>query len=122
MKILALLVGAIAIQCTSALAAGSPFGGFFSGNQVYDTCTGGNPATDTACMSYIAGVMDELVTFDEVMSKSIDPTMACVPTGVTVEQIKDLVVKFMRDNPKVRNNRASSIVSEVILTNYPCKK
>jgi hypothetical protein len=43
------------------------------------------------------------------------------PTGVTAEQIKDIVAKYLIAHPEQRNTVASSLVGWAILNAWQCK-
>jgi Rap1a immunity proteins len=46
----------------------------------------------------------------------------CLPEGVNVRQLKDISVKYLRENPQVRHESAASLVMMSVLKAFPnCK-
>jgi hypothetical protein len=81
-----------------------------NGNSLYAICTAasGDTLTDTAsegmCLGYVYGVAS---TLD--MLEYID-----LPTGVTHGQLKDVVVKYLKDNPATRNQDAAVLTTRAL--------
>jgi hypothetical protein len=44
----------------------------------------------------------------------------CPPKGLTLGQMRDIVMKYLRDNPSTRHQRAEVLVNNAIIAAYPC--
>jgi hypothetical protein len=59
------------------------------------------------CLGYVQGFTDAAVV--------------CIPKGVVVHQVLDVVVRFLRAHPAVRNMDASKLAHTALLEAWPCK-
>lgn len=100
-----------------------------TGNTLLEKCTSNNVAYNTVCTAYISGVTHgalELVFFlDEVLPEQkkiweLSPGKFCLPTNSTRGQVKDVVVKYLQDNPKYRDAPASYLILKAIKQAWPC--
>jgi len=95
---------------------------FKSGNDLYSDCTTPRGSStyyqaDGYCTGFVMGVYDD---FD--LSRQLEDKEACLPGGVTAGQLRDVVVAFIRDNPKWRNLDASALIRAAIIDAWPsCK-
>ena len=93
---------------------------FRNGNELYEGCTSNNQAKQAYCLGYVAGVIDL-----QRDAQSTDPALIaiklCVPRGVTLKQVADVVVDYLRRNPKSRHNTAASLVELALMRAWPCK-
>jgi Rap1a immunity proteins len=86
--------------------------GFFSGNELLDNyCT---PVGDT-CRGYIAGVADALN-----LGNALAGQRACWPKGVSVQQLTDIAVTYLRAHANRRHYSAVSQVAAAIAEAFPC--
>lgn len=67
-----------------------------------------------ACAGYVVGVADALA-FGPVARFS-----ACVPNGVTVQQLIDITTNYLKAHPEVRQFTASSISAAALSYAFPC--
>jgi hypothetical protein len=99
---------------------------FENGNDLFQRCNSSLVSDQTFCMGYIVGAAD-LVGLEQV-SNGPDNTIlwkfrsVCAPQGVTVQQIKDVVLKYMRDNPERRADSGASLVVQAISQAWVCPK
>jgi hypothetical protein len=84
----------------------------WTGNKIYDLCK----MSQDFCDGYVAGVGD-------IMSRGPTQTSwhACVPGGVTISQLKDIAIIFLRDNPQKRHLSAASLIEESLARAFPCR-
>jgi hypothetical protein len=74
---------------------------------------------DTAlCSGYIQGVVSTTYFFDESLKKE---DKFCIPDNVTNGQLVRIVVKYLKDNPKLLNEPRVSLVWIALMDAYPCK-
>lgn len=94
---------------SSPVAAGY----FENGNGLLQDCT----KQDTLyCLGYNSAVADSLD------SNSVNGYAACIPTSVSLGQIKDIVVQYLRSNPAVRHFAAVGLVADAISRAFPCHR
>jgi len=77
-----------------------------NGNDLLRYCSSHQPFELNFCTGYIEGVRDGLM-FAAVSLKS-EPFFA-VPNEAKMEQLKDIVVKYLRDNPETRHKPAGML-------------
>lgn len=89
--------------------------GYYDGNELLNACEPGSSETgrgitEGLCMGYIAGVVDDFAALRLVQKKT-----SCIPRNVTVGQLKDVVVKYLKENPEKRNWWGASLVRGAVL-------
>ncbi|HEX7853732.1 MAG TPA: Rap1a/Tai family immunity protein [Sphingobium sp.] len=96
--------------------------GFYSGNELFDVCT--TERADPShvektyeCVAYIAGAVDAFNT-----TREVNNLKSCIPARVTLSQLKDATVKYMRANPDDRDHSASALVFTATRKAWPCSK
>jgi hypothetical protein len=72
-----------------------------------------------ACTSYLSGVWNTLKMFEE---DNVVGFAKCIPDGVTVDQVRDVVIKRLKDNPKDRHWYAAAHVMYAMAEAWPCPK
>jgi hypothetical protein len=97
---------------TSSVFAQDPTRVFVSGNHMYDVCNrpSGSREKDW-CAGLAAGMTDALQGESEV----------CVPTPVTVGQVVDVIMKYLRAHPDRRHLSAWSLTRAALQSAFPCK-
>ena len=110
MKQLALILS-FTLGLTTAAQAG-----FENGNNLYDFCQD----TDTnwkkpICTGYITAISDMLEIGPPFISMQ-----ACIP-NITRQQLIDVVIAYLRDNPARRHYLASGEVTYALLQAFPCR-
>ena len=103
----------LAISTNQAMAVDTP--SFMGGNELFSICSDKNVASLGQCYGYIAGVVDEFETF-----RAFRNTKPCLPEGVTGKQFVDVVMKYLTDNPAIRNLSASSNVTVAVSDAWGC--
>lgn len=88
----------------------------YTGNQLYDDCTTDDAGPNIRCM-FVVG--DTMFGKTGVKFKKTDGS-DCLPQGVTVGQVKDIVVKTLRERPESRHLLGYGIVIAVIRRNFDC--
>ena len=85
---------------------------FLTGNDLYQAGTSSNYAERNAASIYAMGVADAM------QSLSVD--LACIPTSVTGEQVRDIVIRALGEYPEVRHMAAIDIALLSIAVSFPC--
>lgn len=84
---------------------------FMSGNQLKDHCNkADNLVSAGLCMGYVEGVADA------------NSFLFCTPPGVTVGQIRDVVKKYLNDNPAQLHKPGDDLATEALRSAFPCAK
>ena len=82
--------------------------GFYeSGNDLFTQCTSKNVAEEMACGGFITGVVDT-------------SHLICPPKTVNRGQLRDIVIKYLKENPQVRHNSGAGLVLASLITLFPC--
>lgn len=89
-------------------------GSFYSGNDVFGYCEG-SAKNSAHCIGYTTGIVDALA------SGPIFGWAACVPEKVSAAQARDIVVKYLRDNPQERHYSAAGIAAKALSVAFPCR-
>ena len=100
MKTIAL---ALLTACVVSTGAGA---GFKDGNKLFAECT--SPISSLSygdCLGYVQGVSDALGTV----------VVGCVPNGVKLSQVKNVVVEHLRKNPAERHTAAAALTIAAIM-------
>ena len=93
-------------------------------------CTG-HMTEQVECMAYIAGIWDGIQYGMKSVGDSSRPPAEkndfqtsgiCVPGGVAIRQLRDVVVKHLEAHPERRDSDAAALVGVALATAYPCRK
>jgi Rap1a immunity proteins len=104
-----MLVLAAVIAAATAHARAASANYFLTGNALYGWCTSGSEA----CVGYVMGVMDQLEA-----TRASGNRQPCVRNGVSGDQAKDVVLKYLTDYPQFRDREASVLVVAAIATAF----
>lgn len=72
-----------------------------------------------SCVGYITGVVEALQAAS-VYGGSLSGRRACIPASVTPRQTRDVVMRFLQQNPEKRHKIALDLVVEAIDKAFPC--
>jgi Rap1a immunity proteins len=101
------LAGIVLILCLHTPVQAE--GVVYPGSELLKDCTTkGEEEREAWCFGYIRGVWDALET--------------CGPKTVTLRQVKEAVVRFLRENPQSRHRQAVVLVREAIYERWPCPR
>ncbi len=100
----------IIVMALTLLSSWPAHAAFKSGNDLLEYCEKEKGSFDRGvCGGYIIGVVDN------------SGTQICLPDGVIVGQLQDVVVQFLKNNPNSRHYTGSSIVALSLKKAFPCK-
>jgi hypothetical protein len=102
-----------------------------TGNDLLSECQGGeqsgNNNLDYArCEAYVRGAVDMIGSLQGEISKRDGKsawrlTSVCLPTGATTGQLVDVVVKFLKENPEQRADKAAGwLVIRAVIGAWGC--
>jgi hypothetical protein len=90
-----------------------------SGNDLYTACKSSEPVDQAYCMGFVSGVVAGAAT-DRVLSHR--PPAWCMRDGVTNGQLVAVTIKFMDDDPSIRDQDAAGIIEFAMVGAFPCPK
>lgn len=90
------------------------------GNELLKFCTDTDPDTfyQAMCLGYIRGADATLLLW----AGANEATPYCPPSNVTVGQLKDVVVSYLRRNPNIRHESAPLLILKAEIAAWPCNK
>ncbi len=106
----------LAVSLLALLAAGSAHAQRVSnvkGVTLLKACTGPSPAQ---CDAYVDGFGDA------ISAGGKEHALACIPVAATGTELRDVLVKFLKDNPQDQHLKASALASRAFAKAYPCNK
>lgn len=86
---------------------------YMTGNDLYKYCKAETSGLKSLCAGFVSGVSDAFTMMSD--GKGI-----CVPKRVTVNQLIDIVVNYLEDNPGKRHHEASTAIFVALATEFPC--
>ena len=72
------------------------------------------------CRMYLAGVSDTQGSLH--VWKNIPEKYFCIPYGLTNQNLREVFIKYVKDNPQVLDQAASSIAINSFEKAFPCGK
>ncbi len=96
------------------------FGQFKTGNQLYEdlkvwdsNVTDQNYFQSGTSFGYVMGVFDSLEAFA--------PNVLDRPANITASQVMDVVIKYFKEHPEERHERANVLINRALLEAWPKK-
>jgi len=86
------------------------------GNDLLSTCNSGEYYNQGYCLGYIRGLSLGVDAVLETGKKKI-----CYPENVTMGQLRDVVIAYIRRNPAERNKNAMVLVAFASSDAWPCQ-
>jgi hypothetical protein len=68
-----------------------------------------------ACDAYVDGFSDAIAAGGR------EHALACVPRAATGTELRDVLVKFLKDHPEDQHLKASALATRAFAKAYPCK-
>jgi len=87
------------------------------GNGLLEACTSKQPLQGAMCIGYIRGVIDGENMMGTALNKR---PLVCLADGVTLGQVEEVVVKYLKDNPAERNKSSAGLIGIAAATAWPC--
>ncbi|WP_413465085.1 Rap1a/Tai family immunity protein [Novosphingobium profundi] len=88
-----------------------------TGNNLFGLCTSSDNAARSYCNGYIRGASEFIVMQATIRHR--DPEYFCVRDTVTNDQMRDIVIKYVRENPEQRDTFAFYLVQLAIYDEFP---
>jgi hypothetical protein len=123
-------LGSAAFICSVPLTASSAHAQtvavptLWDGNKLQAACSGTTSTTLTMCATYIFGVIDGVRVMEaSFMAVSVTHQSAfCIPDGVSIGQLKDVVALYLNEHPEQRHYAAAGLVLAAVSGAFPCSK
>jgi hypothetical protein len=96
--------------CLTLLLSSAANAQYIDGNKLHSLIRGDSTDRQSA-LGYIGGVAD-----------SLDDELFCIPTTANLGQLRDIVQKFLADNPNIRHRHGAALVAVALMEVFPCKK
>jgi hypothetical protein len=106
----------VAVSFLALLAGGTAHAQRVSnvkGTTLMKACTGSSFAQ---CDAYVDGFSDA------ISAGGKDHALACIPIAATGTELRDVLVKFLKDHPEDQHLKASTLASRAFAKAYPCGK
>lgn len=106
----------LAFGAAFSLAQPAPaIAAFASGASLYANCSSAAVNLLVAdCFGYITGISDALE------GGPVYGARACVPEHVTIEDVGNAAIAWIRAHPERQHERAAAIVAEALMAAFPC--
>jgi hypothetical protein len=90
----------------------SAFAAIDTAGTLFDTCINQNDKSKQSyCLGYVAGATDVLTGMHII----------CAGAHVGLDEIKDVIVKYLREHPAQRDMDADDLTSTALALAFPCK-
>lgn len=103
------------------------------GNFLWGACNGFSESETAFCYGYILGANDggmytALSVLSQTNNRDLLSTLEdissalgyCTPNTATSEQVVDVVVSYLRENPEVRHKPAQVLFTDAMTEAFPC--
>lgn len=115
-----LIVAMVAISAFSGPMAGTALAGFLDGNDLHSLCSD----SPVVAGYYVVGVIDNEVDQDRAVTADgqvvLTREFLCIPDGVVGNQARDVVCRYLDENPEDRHWPASGLTYNAIRVVWPC--
>lgn len=95
---------------------GAASGKVRDGNQLLQQCTATIGAYVNFCYGYIDSVTDLLL-----LNNVIDGINVCISRELDDPSLRNIVVQFLKDNPKLRDLGAPDLIARALAAAFPCR-
>ena len=90
-----------------------------TGNDLLRFCTSdANSVEQSFCLGYLHGLVDGVMV---IKISEARPQVFDIPAGVDILQVRDVVVRFLKENPKDRHLSAATLVFKALTEAFPSK-
>jgi hypothetical protein len=70
----------------------------------------------TACDAYVDGFGDA------ISAGGKDHALACIPVAATGTELRDVMIKYLKNHPEDQHLKAATIASRAFMKAYPCSR
>jgi Rap1a immunity proteins len=90
---------------------------FMSGDALYSICTDNDVGAYAQCIGYLEGVTDAMSHGETIFG-----WRSCVSVNrpISPNQIRDVIVRYLYDNPAKRQYTGASLIGAALQESFPC--
>ena len=89
---------------------------FETGRDLHLKCKAAGTAQQVFCFGYIIGIADVME------DNPLDGRSACIPRDASIQQVTDVVITFLEQNPDIREFTGESLAVQALSEKYPCAR
>ena len=89
---------------------------FETGRDLYQKCGAAGTASQVFCFGFIIGIADVME------DNPLDGRSACIPKDATIQQVTETVIRFLENNPDIRDFTGESLAVQALSEKYPCAR
>ena len=119
-KISLLLTLAAVLLAASPAAADFKDSNLATGSDVLSYCAKDSASAQTACIGYIAGVSDAMIS--DLIRDTAAPVKACIPRKVTAGARAAIVIKWLSKHIERTSEPAAGLIVAALAKRFPCKR
>jgi hypothetical protein len=112
-----MFVGSVSAQTPHAVPP-AKVRAFENGNDLLRICQSHVEADKSACSAYVEGVMDSIVVLQGWGTWKFQAV--CISENVINGQARDVVVKYLVENPAERDHPAAALIMEAVTAAWGC--
>jgi hypothetical protein len=109
------LFGVASIAAAGLFAQGSAIAEYVDGNNLLEQCRSKAQLGQAFCRGYILAIADSKLESNATRN-------ICVPRSVTVDQLRDIVVKYLEQNARYGHLPANFLVHNSLWEVFSCSK
>lgn len=96
---------------------------WMDGNELHELCSEASGQYGKGvCMGYVVGVLDGNNMHSDISASNSEGAYTiCTALTAPRGQVRDVVKKYLTDNPGIRHYNAAIIVMEAITEAFPCE-
>jgi hypothetical protein len=113
----ATLLSLLLIVTGDSIPSARPNADLVEGNGLLEACTSRQAVPGAMCIGYIRGVIDGENLMGTALNKK---PFVCLSEGVTLGQVEEVVVKYLRENPAERNKPSAGLIGIAAASAWPC--
>lgn len=100
------------------LVTGDALANFLDGYELRARCESRRIDFINTCLGYLTGIAD---SDDAAPSWRLAEHMFCIPRGVTAQQLRGTLLKYVTAHPEEADLNAAILVGNAFIERYPCE-
>ena len=92
-----------------------------TGNWLYTVCAANDQRGQLICQMWIRGFQAGIISSQNLAQVNKLKPASCIPQGVTADQAKLIIEKFLKDNPQYMQLSAETVASYALVIAFPCR-
>jgi hypothetical protein len=108
----------VALMCVGGVSQAQQSAQFYTGSKLLALCKSISPSERSQCVGFVAGALDVHATYQ---NKGAVPRIVCVPVGVALGELVDIVAAFLMENRQSAETSAATLVLTAVQAAWPCQ-